>query len=162
MKKHSNMGAPRATLSRVVIALAIGATTSAFAADPSALGIMSFPNVKVVNAPAATIAAPAATQPGMRAFKDPVTGAMRQPTSEELQIIAADEPAMQRTEGQIFLTQTGAEAVMLDESYLQYAVVSRRPDGSLAEMCIPGRATSDALVNNTTWAKNAKGDDHVR
>ena len=137
------------------------ASSTALAAEPASNGAMTFPNVHVVNSPqAANTAVVTDSQAGMRAFKDGVTGQMRKPTAEELNTAAA-EPHV-RSAPREFMTRHGVIGVALDESFLQYAVVSRRADGTFAEACVPGAANAEALINDPSWAELSKGDAHDR
>ena len=136
------------------------ASSTALAAEPASNGAMTFPNVTVVNKPQAATTAAADSQAGMRAFKDGVTGQMRKPTAEELNTAAAEPRA--RSVAREFVTRHGIAGVALDESFLQYAVASRRSDGTFAEACVPGAANAEALVNDPSWAELSKGDAHDR
>jgi hypothetical protein len=136
------------------------ASSTALAADPAANGAMTFPNVRTVNAPQATSTTPAASQSGMRVFKDSVTGLMRKPTAEELNTAAAEPRAVSAPSQ--FVTARGSVGVTLDESFLQYAVIARRADGSFAEACVPGATKAEALLKDTSWTELSKGDAHDR
>lgn len=63
------------------------------AATNSTSGLMTFPNVRVVNGPVAQPSAPSATGAGMRAAVDPQTGRLRQLTAEEAQTLSAPAKA---------------------------------------------------------------------
>jgi hypothetical protein len=135
------------------------ASSTALAAEPASNGAMTFPNVQVVNKPQAATAM-ADSQAGMRAFKDGVTGQMRKPTAEELNTAASETRSSSAPRE--FVTRNGVAGVALDESFLQYAVVSRRSDGTFAEACVPGAANAEALINDPSWAELSKGDAHDR
>ncbi len=115
-------------------------------------GAMKFSHVTVVNAPA--VAASSAPASGMRAYKDNATSAFRGPSPEEMQAAAqagASTSALRRASVEraapaTFAAVGGGVGALVDESYLQYSVVVRQPDGSLAEICVTGRDQADEVI----------------
>jgi len=103
----------------------------------------------------ASPASHAAEAPGMRIVKDPVTGELRAPTHEEFKAMQ-DQQLRERA-----LTRSAAPAaapvavrnadgsvkIMLDESQMSYAVVTRNGDGSLTEHCVTGAVAASKLVS---------------
>ncbi len=139
----------------ITCAGAIAATALAAAAvhaqvtQPNDPGVMSFPNVRVINkTPAADQASPGAPlSSGMRAYMDPETGALTEnPTPAHLEDLEVRE-----TTGQIFgkkasgpaptfRTSGGAIRATLGDSFLMYSVARRAGDGDVEWACVPGDA----------------------
>jgi hypothetical protein len=143
-------------LATLVALLGAGAAGAADTASPVASkdSLMTFPNVRVVNAPQlATTPAPQAPQAGLRAYIDPATGQLRQPTPEELlaesqagQLAKAlrQQSVQQGTE---FVTPSGAIGIQLDESSMAYSVVRKAEGGELAEFCVVGPEQVTKVMN---------------
>jgi hypothetical protein len=77
---------------------------------------------------------------GLRAFIDPQTGQLRQPTPEELATWtkAAREELSRAVESlQPTVLPDGTLALDLQGLFMQDLVVTRRPDGSLSTQCVP-------------------------
>lgn len=155
--------------SSVVLAtsIAVCATGAAMASDapPVDPSIQRFEHVRVINAPIATPAAATETMVDMRAYKDADTGAFRAPTAEEAAALApasaAAAPALRRSSAAaapaFHSTRSGGTAILLDESSMQYSVVSRQPDGSLVEICVPGeKAAAEAVGNPAAFLAAAR------
>ena len=106
-------------------------------------GLLHFANVRVVNAPS-TVETTGATQAGLRLYKDTGSGELRAPTAEEMQAVAAERPAP-RTNMRKSYARNGATRVVLDDSFLEYSVIVRQPDGSLAEVCVTGADKAAAV-----------------
>ena len=137
--------------------------SGAVAADLKSVdGLLQFENVHVVTAPAA--ASPQATpQGGMRAYKDSADSPLRGPSTEEMAASAAtsavgarrasasDAAAPVRT----FAAPGGGIGAVLDDSFMQYSVVVRQPDGTLGEVCVTGSAEAEALVAKSPVPKSA-------
>ncbi|HWH82984.1 MAG TPA: hypothetical protein VNU71_12195 [Burkholderiaceae bacterium] len=115
-------------------------------------------------AAAAIVAAPMAARAagGMTVTKDPQTGQLRAPTAQEMEALRAKENAAQaKTHGK---AQTlvehhhanGAVSVMLDESFMNYSVVTRNADGSLSEQCVVGSNAAQAIVSGKAKKPSAK------
>jgi hypothetical protein len=115
---------------------------------------------------AASPAAQAADGAGMRIVRDPVTGQLRAPTPEEFQAIEAQElkakAAARATTAPVAPTEVrradGSAKLMLDESQMSYAVVTRNADGSLTEHCVTGADAAQKVLSGkkVSVAKNSK------
>lgn len=131
-----------AAFSRVALALIASAgVSSAFAqATPSASTV----------AQAAASPAPGEFAPriggGFTAFKDAETGALRSPTPAEMQALRALLPAMPSGAPVVEVAvPSGGFRVTLDASFDSFALMSRRPDGTLAFECVsPAEAAGAA------------------
>ena len=157
----------------VALALALAGSSAAVAADLKVIdGILQFPNVRVVAAPqgAQPLAGP---QGGLRAYKDSATGELRGPTTEEMQAASTSsnlrrssttDASIPASDSTSFAANGGGVGVVLDDSSLQYSVVVRQADGSLAEICVSGRDAADEIVRNPSAAKSIarKETSHVR
>jgi hypothetical protein len=135
-----------------------GVTMAAQAADPAASenGLMTFPNVRVVSAPvpAAKAAAAPQAQGAMRAYIDPATGQLTQPTAEQAAALDAQASAptarQSRVQSEAVTTTIypaqGGVGMMLDESQMTYYVARRSADGTLMTVCLPdAKAARSAL-----------------
>jgi hypothetical protein len=94
--------------------------------------------------PPAAVMKPA---PGLRAFRDPVTGQLRQPTVEEAAAIARaqGEAAPERQPVfEIIVHPDGMKSVDLQDAFLSAAVATRNPDGSITVRCVPAGASTAA------------------
>lgn len=86
---------------------------------------------------------------GLRAFIDPQTGQLRQPTPEELAAWtkAARKEFSRAVESlQPTILSDGTIALDLQGLFMQDLVVTRRPDGSLSTQCVPDSEREVALV----------------
>ena len=86
---------------------------------------------------------------GLRAFIDPQTGQLRQPTPEELAVWtkAAREEFSRAVESlQPTVLSDGTIALDLQGLFMQDLVVTRRPDGSLSTQCVPDSEREIALT----------------
>jgi hypothetical protein len=137
------------------------------ASGNTASGIMSFPHVRVINAPVAG-AGPAALggktapvpaqAPGMTAFIDPATGQLVQPTAEQAAALQAAAAARQaaKTNGRaraMAVTQPtmlygadGSVGMMLDENSASYAVARKDAKGRLQQACAPSAEAAMAQL----------------
>ena len=95
-----------------------------------------------------------AADPGMTVTKDPQTGQLRAPTAEEMAALKANEALTSKAQQSLRaapLSQrynaNGSVSVMLDESYMNYSVVTRNADGSLREDCVVGATAANAIVS---------------
>lgn len=93
--------------------------------------------------PAADTACPAddaVGRAGLRAFIDPQTGQLRQPTPEEAaQLAAADHAARLQalSELEVVVHPDGMKSVDLKDAFMIDLVARRNPDGSLSIGCLP-------------------------
>ena len=141
------------TVALAVVAFGIGV---AGAGEPGTCGKTAAPPEKPAasapaqNAPATPAQAPsaeAAGQAGVRAFIDPVTGQLREPTPEEA---AALTRFMVRaltlpTAPQVVRHPNGMLSAQLGEEYMNDVVVRRNPDGTLSWACVPGSLSETVL-----------------
>lgn len=141
------------------------------ASGQAASGIMSFPHVRVINAPVAGAGKAAqlpAQTPAMTAFIDPATGQLVQPTAEQaaaLQAAAAAAAASRqaaKTNGRaraMAVTQPtmlygpdGSVGMTLDDSSASYAVARKDAKGRLQQACAP---TAEAAMAQLEAADRA-------
>ena len=110
------------------------------------------------NAPATPAQAPsaeAAGQAGMRAFIDPATGQLRQPTPEEAAALhrfvlrALTIP----TTAQVVSYPNGMLSALLGDEYMNDVVVRKNPDGTLSWVCVP-RPLSESVLNTPAPPKS--------
>lgn len=142
----------------IAVSMAMMGSSAALAADSiSKDGVMQFPNVRVVNV-GTPGAAMGVSQGGMKAYKDSADSELRGPSTEELQAdaaasssaassgpVTARRAAVSRS---TVVAPASGVGVTLDESSLQYSVVVRQPDGTLAEVCVTGVDAARAIVMN--------------
>jgi hypothetical protein len=138
-----------ATVSRrrarvAAIACAAGLATAAGAQAPAgANGAMTFPHVRVVNAPS-TVTLPWDAA-GLRAAIDPATGRLVEPSHQDaVQLGLPPSAARMRT---TLRRSHGLVGARLDPSMLNYTVVRQAPNGRLQRVCAVGDETADALVH---------------
>jgi hypothetical protein len=96
----------------------------------------------------------------MVVFVDPVTGQIRQPDAAEIgaltgvgssnarTALTAPTPAPNMISG-----PGGAVGVRLGDDSLSYMVVTRTPDGKLAEDCVTGEKAASAVVSKGVTPK---------
>jgi hypothetical protein len=125
----------RRSVHTVVLGLSVALCATAYAADP---------------APTAdtTATAPAAA---LQAFIDPVTGALREATAEDLAKAAAANPIPLRDDAELRLVQhaNGMVSVVLDESFMSTSVAKIGPDGRVITGCVSTREEYDAFFSAT-------------
>jgi hypothetical protein len=106
--------------------------------------------------PAATAPAEAAGQAGMKAFIDPATGQLREPTPEEA---AAASPTTKfaragvTAEPKAVVYPNGMMSVELGEEYMNDVVVKKNADGTLSMACVPRSQREKALAKPAPPAK---------
>ena len=121
-------------------------------------GEMTFPNVLVIATPPAahaTTAPDAGAESGLRAFRDPSTGKLREPTHEEVQALEVQDRFKPRRLSRGFqMTQlpNGAVGAMVGESFMSFSVVRRVDGRELAEACIMGEAQALAWLRSDSFA----------
>jgi hypothetical protein len=84
----------------------------------------------------------ARSQTGLRVFRDPETGQLRQPTREEAAELARAETEAAQESEPIFVVvehPDGMRSVDLQGAFMQSVVVTRNADGSLTFRCVPAR-----------------------
>ena len=136
-------------LATIVALLGAGAADAAPVASGKD-GLMMFPNVNVVSAPAPTahpeaVTGPqsAAPAPGLRAFIDPATGQLvQEPTQAQIDELNAAQSARVGAQALdqpvVFTTPSGAHGARLGESQMVFSVVQKQESGELTEFCVVG------------------------
>ncbi len=129
-----------------------GASRTPWAAALAAAAIVSAP-----------IAAQAGQGGGMTVSKDPQTGQLRAPTPQEMDELRAKGnaaraklPHGKAAEMVERHHANGAVSIALDESFMNYSVVTRNADGSLSEECVVGADAAHALVAGKAKKPTAK------
>ena len=114
---------------RLAVAALLGASALRAASPPEAA-----PSCPAMDPPA-----PAA--PRVRAFVDPVTGALREPTAEELRRIAEERRAVREAAPpRVFVIvehPDGMKSVDLGDAFLFDVRLETLPDGSPKITCVP-------------------------
>lgn len=140
----------KARLGCAMVAAACALPAAAQQAPTSANGLMSFPNVRIVQG--TPVAAPAAAPgAGLRAYIDPETGALSEPSAVEVAALQAMLPAPSRRPApkalRVFRLAGGrGEGVELDDSFMSYTVVRNVGDGVLVEACVVGEDLAERLI----------------
>lgn len=168
MGQASNARGLRRTQIAVAVSLALVGSSAAIAAEPTSVdGLLQFANVRVINAPQAALSSTAGPQGGMRAYKDSAESALRGPTTEEMQAAspskaktvsarsASSSESSPSTDAPVFAAAGGGQTVVLDDSSLQYSVVVRQADGSLAEICVTGPDAANEIIKKQPVLKTA-------
>ena len=82
------------------------------------------------------IPAPAPVGAAQRAFKDPATGKLRQPTEDEAAALQLAAPPAAPSKPLVQTTYSdGSTSVELNEDYTSEVTVERAPDGTLTTHC---------------------------
>ncbi len=107
-------------------------------------------------APAAASSAPAsraarstvATPAGLRAFVDPETGQLREPTREEVEALsrAMLQASALAIEPSVVQYPNGMLGVQLGDEFMNDVVARRNPDGSISMVCVPGSQLEKAMA----------------
>jgi hypothetical protein len=125
----------------VVAAVAVCCASVALAKDPP----KPAPAKSVTQTKNPAVATPASNG-GLVAIKDPVTGQLRQPTAEEIGALLRLGPAAAARPVEERRLPNGAYVVVLDPSFDNYSVVSKGPDGRLVTTCVEGKAKAEQAV----------------
>lgn len=119
------------------------------------------------------------TAPGLVVVRDAATGRLRAPTRDEANEIgrksaadaksraaaahnlrkagaSATQALSSDADGATFVTAAGFAGAKLDESSYAYAVVTRKPDGSLVMGCVDGLDKAKQAVREGVVAEHAK------
>ncbi|QNA99498.1 post-PEP-CTERM-1 domain-containing protein [Massilia sp. Se16.2.3] len=82
-------------------------------------------------------------------MRDAQTGQMRAATPQEIRALAPSRSSALRAPAQpaLITHPGGSRQVRLGERSLVYSVVTRGPDGKLAEQCVQGAAAADKAVH---------------
>ncbi len=90
---------------------------------------------------------------GVMVFIDPLTGKTREPDAGEVEqllrqrALALPQSSLNAPSSTISVPGGGV-GLMLDDSFHNYMVVTRKPDGTLLMDCLPdGKAAADAVTN---------------
>ena len=103
------------------------------------------PAVKTTPQPALPQAAPAA---GVVVFVDPSTGKIRQPDAAEIGALTGNGTRANSLAAPVmFAGPGGSVGIKLGDDSLSFMVVTRTPDGKLAEDCVTGDKPAAALVS---------------
>ena len=88
---------------------------------------------------------------GLQAFSDPVTGALREATAEDLARTAAAHPILLRNDADlvVVLHADGMKSLVLNDSFLSTSVAKIGPDGRLITGCVTTREEYDAFFAAT-------------
>ena len=91
-------------------------------------------------------------QAGLRAFADPETGELRQPTRQELADAAARMPAPRSKHADIEIVEhpSGMKSAVLDERFMATSVAKIGPDGKLITECVTSEAEKQAFFADDT------------
>lgn len=97
--------------------------------------------------PAIDVPAPVSSAPRVRAFVDPVTGKLREPTADELRELAEARWKSRAAQApRVFEVVThpdGMKTVDLGDAFLMDVRIERLPDGTMQTTCVP-HATATA------------------
>jgi hypothetical protein len=171
----ANSTRARTKLMGWTIGMALAATCSAEAADTSTqtgspqtattqTGLMSFPNVRVVNAPIAaakpTVDKSAA---GMRVYIDPKTKQIREQTPEEALQEAktatkaptqssarSAQSAAADAGGTVLYGPGNAVGMTLGENAMVFEVAHKQAQGAATHECVTGKAAAEKALNETS------------
>ncbi|MFN0102838.1 MAG: post-PEP-CTERM-1 domain-containing protein [Bryobacteraceae bacterium] len=103
--------------------------------------------------PAAEKKADKQTEPaagGMKAYIDPATGKLREPTPEDLRTEGPGPQARPESDLQILRHPGGAVSVVLGPEHMSYSVAKRNEDGTLSMSCVEGEKKAES------WMKEFK------
>jgi hypothetical protein len=154
-------------LKSLVLAAGVQCAFAAPVAQPAQTGLLQLSNVRIQAATPQQIEALAAQKKAtgkteLRAFKDHESGNFREQTPEEMNEGGAPSAARSAgpsadPSGIAIATSKGGVAMMLDESFMSNAVVTKDASGKLQMDCVVGTgAAKQALVNG----KTVKGHGH--
>jgi hypothetical protein len=160
------------TLLRFTITSGALAGAAAHAADPADHGVMTFPNARVVSAPAAdtTKAAKPRAANAQIAVVDSATGQLRAPTADEMTALLANATPLGGTSTTTTTTATGELAgtpvvnasgvtgYMLDESTASYAVAKKDADGSVEHVCVDDEHSAKSTLAAPAAKQGVKHD----
>ena len=108
--------------------------------------------------PPAETPAETAGQAGMKAYIDPATGKLREPTAEDAAAAAAAaaksrQAQAARPEPVVVQHASGMVSAELGEEYMEDVVVRKNADGTLAFQCVPRSRTEKVLTKPGSPAK---------
>jgi hypothetical protein len=128
--------------------------------EPS--GLMSFPNVRVVNAPNAASQPAADKSAGVRVYIDPQNKQIREQTPEEAQAEAKAATAARsarsataaNAEGTPVYGPGNAVGMILGEETMVYAVARKQEQGAAAWECVTGNEAAKVLAQTPVSTSN--------
>lgn len=101
---------------------------------------------------------PAPPASGVRVFKDPVTGEIRQPTAAERRQMQDQNQNSVATGGgaptRIVRKADGSVTAILGTEHMVYSVVKKNPDGTLDQQCVTGEKNAVSYVNRAKAPAN--------
>lgn len=90
----------------------------------------------------------AVSQSGMRVFKDPVTGELREPTdAERLALQQSLSLSGSETPVQVVRNPDGSLSATLGPAQMSYSVLRKNADGAITMECVTGEKNAAALLN---------------
>lgn len=97
--------------------------------------------------------APEGRQSSQRAFVDPQTGKLREPTEEEAKALTDAMNKQYGRTGEVKMTYhaNGMVSAELPADFREVMVIKINPDGTLTEECVTGVKNAEALVQE--WGK---------
>jgi hypothetical protein len=117
-------------------------------------GLLVLPNVRVVQSAQPVDGRGTGRDVGMKAYRDPDTGKLRNATPEELQIEAQTAtPSNNAAGARITTAVNGRKSAQLDESFMSYAVVRRGEQGELDMLCVTGEGEARKALKSAPAAK---------
>lgn len=161
MKTKVNV--PRSGIVLSVVLQGLLFSGGAEAAQSVEAGLLQLPNVKIQSATPQQVQAiarqgKAASQSGVRAFKDKDTGRDREQTPEEMVEDGAASAAAPAPSATIFSPVKGGVAALLDENYLSNAVVTKGASGKLDMECVTGTAAANKALAGGNSKKEHRHD----
>jgi hypothetical protein len=151
-------------LSSQPLGTATVAATQAQSALTNENGRMVFPSVRVENAPAS--AEQSAAVAGQRAFIDPVTRQLREPTPEEVAALQNADRArtLSAAVSPSILVQNpdGSQTVILSDEHMVYTVATVDTAGKVVVDHATGPAEAGAKMKATPSTQAGKGAGHDR
>jgi len=125
-------------------------------------GVLKVPNVRIETASSSQVSDASkagAGQSTLRAYKDPVTGELRDPTPEELFAGGiSTKSAAVRSKATVTTTSKGT-LIQLDDTFLSNAVASKDAAGNTRMQCVTGE---DAAVHAMHDGKAGKENGNER
>ncbi len=98
--------------------------------------------------PAIDVPAPIRTAPRVRAFVDPATGKLREPTADELREIAEARLKSRAAQAppvfEVVTHPDGMKTVDLGDAFLMDVRIETLPDGSVKTTCVPHATPASA------------------
>ncbi|MDQ1813332.1 hypothetical protein RBA41_08460 [Massilia sp. CCM 9210] len=109
-----------------------------------------------------SMAASAAAQAdGMAVVRDKQTGQLRPATAAELRAMQGDlqQPQMARPQPQVQVRADGTRSAPVGDRGMVYSVVSRTPDGKLAQRCVEGEAAAQHAAHDHATPAGEHGNE---